>query len=365
MRNIITVPLAENNAVSMRKGIIGGSDIATILGFESFDSKYQLALKYNGHRPTVSREDQKIFDIGHAAEKYIADRFEIETGLRVAEPDYFFCAEEDAGLVAHIDREIVSSVGGKRCALECKHVNFFSARKEDSGWGEPGTAEVPPRVYAQCLWYCELGGYDMVFVARLTGDELFIYRINSNEEEQKKMFKKVLAFKRKLDSGLMPAPKTKDDIKIAYPKAAVGKKYVADEKILKLFNTYKRAKDAEDKAKKRAEDYGTRIKELLQDCELVVNDDDKVIATYKTQESLRIDEKKIKSEFQVCEDFTNRINKTLAEGFELYDENNNQVSLPEGHSFHASVPKENVQKMFADWEDVYGKKQSTRILKLK
>lgn len=365
MRNIITVPLADANAASMRKGVIGGSDIATILGFESFDSKYRLALKYNGKSPQVSREDSRIFDIGHAAEKYIAERFAIETGLRVAEPDYVYCAEEDPGLVAHIDREIIGTVAGKRCALECKHVNFFSARKEDSGWGEPGTAEVPPRVYAQCLWYCELGGYDMVFVARLTGDELFIYRVNSNEEEQKTMFRKVLAFKKKLDSGFMPAPKTKDDIRIAYPKAAEGKKYVADEKLLKLFASYRKAKAAEDKASKKAEAYGTRIKEILKECELVVNDEDKVIATCKTQESLRIDEKKIKTEFQSCDDFTNRINRILAEGFTIYDENNAPVSLPEGHCFHASVPKENVQKMFADWEDAYGKKQSSRILKIK
>lgn len=365
MRNIIKVQLNEDNRASGRKGIIGGSDIGIIMGTAKYGSKYQLAMRYLGRKTSeVSREQQKTFDIGKAAEPYIAARFEIETGYRVFEPDWLCVAEEDTGLVAHIDRLLVNTVEGKKCGLECKHVAWQAANAPDSGWGEEGTAQIPPYVLAQALWYCELWGLDRMYVARLTDDDVFIYVVDRDDELQAKILKKVIAFKKNLDKGLVPQPSTGDDMKIAYPKQVPGKKIVADDRLTKLLERHKKASERKKKAEKTVDDLKTRIIGIIGDGESVVDSEDREIATFKASVSVRMDSDKVKGVFNECDTITDRFNAVLKEHAVLVREDGTETGLPEGVA-GISVRKEDVRRAFEGWESDCMSETTTRTLRHK
>ena len=70
------MPRTVKRAVDDHKGVIGGSSLGATLGLSKYQSKHDVWLSWKGVEREVTKEQQEIFDMGHALEDFIAKQAE-------------------------------------------------------------------------------------------------------------------------------------------------------------------------------------------------------------------------------------------------------------------------------------------------
>jgi len=112
------VKMITKEQIEFRQGKIGGSDIPTILGLNKYKSVHELWCEKTGQRNRWT--GNAVTALGNYLEKYVADQYSIQTGLKVRCSNKTHIHRNHSLLICHIDRWIVSE---KRGVLECKTVN--------------------------------------------------------------------------------------------------------------------------------------------------------------------------------------------------------------------------------------------------
>jgi putative phage-type endonuclease len=184
--------------LTARRGGIGASEIAAVLGISPWESPFSLYWrKVNGWTADINDE----MTAGTRAEPVIADWFaemcliEGEDVLRLgglyanaerpwqlATPDRLICKDRlcgncDAGLpMACVCGEDLAAL------LECKYVVHGW-----DGWGEPGTDDIPVHYRAQALWQLDVMGVDEVYVAAWHGATFREYLVRRDETDLRMM----------------------------------------------------------------------------------------------------------------------------------------------------------------------------------
>lgn len=145
---------------------LGGSRIAALLGLSPWESPYSVWCQMAG---LVEKDKQtKEQARGHYLESGIAAWFaDQHPEYQVREAGTYVHAERDYQL-ANPDRLLLGMPGhfpepGVRAGLELK------TDAEASGWGKPGTDEIPPYYRPQVQWYMDTLGVDVWHVVVLTG----------------------------------------------------------------------------------------------------------------------------------------------------------------------------------------------------
>jgi len=155
--------------LALRQGRIGASEIAALVGEDSFQSPLDLWLKKTGR---VKDEPSTQSEWGHRIEGLVADQFAQKHGVTLAKTPTLTCDLFPLA-AATPDRLIV----GQPACLEAKNVGYRMMHKwrvGSDGW------RAPAYVQLQGQWQCLVGGFDRFHVAAFLGgrddyDEAFAY----------------------------------------------------------------------------------------------------------------------------------------------------------------------------------------------
>lgn len=152
-----------------RAGGIGGSEIAAVMGLSPYESRFSLWHRKKGLIGPVEESPQMRWGKKH--EPTICAEFaELHPDAGVV-PSPTFAAAGRPWQIANPDRLLVGTEPGATrptALLEAK------TARDDEGWGEEGTGEIPVWYRAQCIWYLDVLGVDRCHVAVLIGN--FDYR---------------------------------------------------------------------------------------------------------------------------------------------------------------------------------------------
>jgi len=158
--------------LEQRRSGIGGSDAATVLGLNPFTTAYELYLDKIGEAPPEDEDFLKESRYwGSVLEEPVCNRYAEEFDYKIQRANQLIRSKEHPFMIANIDRKVVG-LKQLRIGFEAK-----TAARPD-GWGESGSAEIPPYIMLQCQHYLAVTGYDFWDLAVLIGNRDFrTYRI--------------------------------------------------------------------------------------------------------------------------------------------------------------------------------------------
>ncbi|MFI1524973.1 YqaJ viral recombinase family protein [Streptomyces griseus] len=161
---------------------IGGSEIAAVMGISPYESRFSLWHRKQGLIAPVEESEEMFW--GKVHEPAICERFDsLHPELRVAySPTY--AAAGRPWQIANPDRLIVTDyiTGTPTAIVEAK------TARDDHGWGNSGTDDIPVHYRAQALWYLDVLQVSRCHVAVLiAGSEYREYVIDYSPHEAQTM----------------------------------------------------------------------------------------------------------------------------------------------------------------------------------
>ena len=306
---MITVnPIIRKLDADAREGIIGSSSVGAIAGLPGYVSEYRVWRDFMGFRDKPDDDTQWTYDKGHILEESIAELFTKRTGIELRKSDAYIDPDHPE-LICHPDRIAAETIDGKVIAVECKTAGTYSIRK--GGWeaAEPvmipyvDGAEVldgrslPPQYYAQCQWYYAICGFDAVFLARLTDNELYIYYVPEDERFGKELYSGALEWIEAVRSGYIPEITDPREIRIAYPRETPGTATMIDDETMRIYTALLDAEKRRKEAADEEQDLKLKLGEKMKDAEILVGRDGKKLLTWKTETRLTFDAKRFRAEF--------------------------------------------------------------------
>ncbi|NUQ95338.1 MAG: hypothetical protein HOY79_01810 [Streptomyces sp.] len=176
---------------------IGGSEIAAVLGISPYESRFSLWHRKKGLVTPVEETDVMYWGKRH--EPTICDEFARQHDGWQLRPAPTYAAAGRPWQIANPDRLIVDDFGDTTAILEAK------TARDDTGWGEEGSSDVPVHYRAQCLWYLDVLGVDRCHVAVLiAGCDYREYEIEADDDEAYMMRTAAQAFMRSLTASERP-----------------------------------------------------------------------------------------------------------------------------------------------------------------
>lgn len=160
LKFVSTVNMSHEEWLERRRGTIGGSDAAAVVGLNPFSSPYALWAEKTGRVPGFA--GNLATEVGTYMEEFVAKKFEQETGKKVRRcnniiynPDYPFAH-------VNIDRDVIAEDAG----LECKTTDSLNLKKFKNG-------EYPENYYCQCVHSMAVTGKQRWYLAVLIGNKEF------------------------------------------------------------------------------------------------------------------------------------------------------------------------------------------------
>ena len=181
--------------LSWRRGGVGGSDAAVIVGLNPCRSRLELYADKLGLMP--EREDSEAMRIGRDLEAYVAQRWAEATGKKYRRTNFMYCHDRYDFIRANIDREVI----GENAGLECKTTSVFNKSDFENG-------ETPLTYYCQCQHYMAVMGYERMYLAVLVlGKAFYHFVIERSEEEINALLENEVEFwKQHVENGIPPEP---------------------------------------------------------------------------------------------------------------------------------------------------------------
>jgi putative phage-type endonuclease len=179
---------------------IGGSEIAAVMGISPYESRFSLWHRKQGLIGPVEESPQMRWGKKH--EPTICAEFaELHPDAGVV-PSPTFAAAGRPWQIANPDRLLVGTKPGTarpEALLEAK------TSRDDEGWGEEGTDQIPVWYRAQGLWYLDVLGVDRCHVAVLIGTcDYREYVVEYDPADALKMRGAAAEFMRTLAAGERP-----------------------------------------------------------------------------------------------------------------------------------------------------------------
>lgn len=297
--------------IAERQTGIGGSDVGVILGVNKWKSPVALWLEKTGQvQNTVSSE---AAEWGNRLESVVADKYAEKNGYRVERLNRSLVHPEHDFARANIDRAVCDAgtipvhraTGQLRPVawlLEVKTANEYTK----SLWGDVGTDQVPDSYIAQCAWYMAITGARRCDVAVLIGGQQYReFVIHRDEELISAVIEsaRVFWFDHVL-ADIPPPPMSKADVELLHPTStkttvlASNAQRAAQER-LKALKVEAKSLDAE-----RSE-LETVIADGMSNADTLIDPDGKTIATWKSQDTNRLDTKALKASHpEIAKQFT-------------------------------------------------------------
>ena len=273
-----------------RKGI-GGSDIAAICGLSPWATPFDVYLSKTGMLPDEQDKDWLYW--GRVLENVIADEYAKQQNVKIRKIKNIIRHKKYSHRAASIDRAIIANDRGKGI-LECKTANTFMG----SEWGHEDSENIPVWYKAQIQWYLGVTGWNYADVAVLIGGQIFkTYQFEPDRELILEMFEMADDFWYNHVVRLIPPPlETVSDVVKAYPfddgGSVVTSQEVADAR--QRLSEIKKIESSLAEEKKRLQ---FRVEEWMGQSSTLIGVDGKKLATWKRQESTRVDVNKLRKQF--------------------------------------------------------------------
>lgn len=283
-----------------RKGIIGGSQVGALMGLRGYVSKYAVWRAYMGYKDEISEETAWAFFLGHEMEKTIAASFSFKTGIELEEVPLALYDKERPYIILHPDRQFALEINGKRYAVECKNASVNAVKKH---WVEPveyeGTtciddkvvvydeSSLPPQYRAQCYWYTAFG-YDGVFLARMTDNQLFVYYVESDERVERALYNSAVRFRNNTEAGIIPEPENSRQIALSYPDAE-NTSIMIDSESLDVYKNLLRLKDEKADLELDIELDKSKLMGYMKDNERLISQEGKTLVSWKKEKRKNFD----------------------------------------------------------------------------
>lgn len=274
---------------SIRQSGIGGSDAAVILGLSHWKSPVQLYYEKRGEIGLDPPNEAMHF--GNLLEEVIAREYARRTGQKVARVNSTLRHPDHSWMMAHIDRRILNQADGM--LLECKTAGKWW---KASDWGESGTSDIPDYYMPQIQHYLAVTGWKSAdLAALLAGNDFRIYSIERDDHYIKNLIASEADFWRRIQENDPPGPESEDDCRLLWADAN-GETAIASDEILEAFHTLHSVRERikNDEATESA--LKIKIQEFMADNTFLIGPSGEKLATWKNQESIRLDTARIKSE---------------------------------------------------------------------
>ena len=285
------MPRTVKRDVDDRKGVIGGSSLGATLGLSNYQSKHDVWLSWKGVERKVTKEQQEIFDMGHALEDFIAKQAEKKYGVKVKKTSLAYVHPQYDWLICHPDRLVVGKIDGKRIGMEIK-----SSSSYDDRWGEVDSSEVPMDYLCQCHDYIMCDVCDEVWLIRFSNNRLTRYIIKKDEELEEMILSQAAEELSKWERGEEPAIEDYDEARSYYNDSTEGDIEATDE-ILKTAEEVKALKMQTKEIDNRIDELKAKIISFMKDKERLVNHFGEKLFTYKRYESTNFDTKSFQKDY--------------------------------------------------------------------
>ena len=293
-----------------RRGFLGGSDAAAVMGLRPWSTPVELWLEKTGRKaheaPTKAR--QRMFDRGHKLEPFIRDMVIDkldDMGLHV---ELIACNErysdpEHGFMSCEIDFELrltgAVEIGGRLVVFDGEHVNADAksvsgfARKK---WGDENTEDVPIEYAAQFMFGLALTGRRYCLVAALRSfDDVDVYWVVRDDETIDAMKPKLAEFWiEHVLKDVPPDPLKFTDIKLLFPLDD-GQPVEASDDIADKVNQLRAIKAQIKQWEDTAEVLTFEIGDFISPHALLLHQG-REIASWKAQSSTRLDTAALKAE---------------------------------------------------------------------
>ena len=297
-----TKDMSREEWLEWRRGGIGGSDAATIVGLNPYCSLLELYADKIGMMP--DKEDSEAMRIGRDLEEYVASRWAEKTGKKYRKTNYMYAHDQYDFIRANVDREVV----GENAGLECKTTSVYNKHDFEDG-------EIPLWYYCQCQHYMAVKNYDRMHLAILVlGKGFYDFVIERNENEIAVLIDNEIEFwNHHVKAQVPPSPDGSESsanaIKAISSHSNVDSGLSSDllllmdkEDDLARYNTLKQ----------QYEELGKEIDTIKQELMLALADNEygesaQYKVSYKAQSSTRLDSKKLKAE---CPEIFNKYAQT-------------------------------------------------------
>lgn len=181
---------AEADWLEWRRGGIGASDVAALLGISRWASPWSVWADKVGLLPP--QPDNGKMEFGRRAETIIAPWFTDKTGLYVA-GEQMWCTNPDRPWMRATPDGMVfegqSYAGGEGFALDEGLGGFEMKTAPGSTWGE-----IPAHYQAQAQWQMAVTGWERVWFAVLHGWHLEVYELDRDQADIDLMIERADAF---------------------------------------------------------------------------------------------------------------------------------------------------------------------------
>ena len=194
IRKISTKNMNHDEWLERRRGSIGGSDAAAIVGLSPWASPFSVWAEKTGRLPEAS--DNEAMRQGRDLEDYVARRWTEFTDKRVHRENAILYNPAYPFAHANVDRVIT----GENAGLECKTTSALNIRRFH------GT-DFPEQYYVQCVHYMAVTGAERWHLAALVfGREFFTFTLERNQEEIDALMKAEADFWKLVRDDTPPLP---------------------------------------------------------------------------------------------------------------------------------------------------------------
>ena len=295
------MPRTVKRAVNDHKGVIGGSSLGATLGLSKYQSKHDVWLAWKGVEREVTKEQQEIFDMGHALEDFIAKQAEKKYGVKVKKTSLAYVHPQYDWRICHPDRLVVGKIDGKRVGMEIK-----SSSSYDDRWGEVDTSEVPMDYLCQCHDYIMCDVCDEVWLIRFSNNRLTRYIIKKDEELEEMILSQAVEEMRKWEDGEEPKIEDYEEARRYYSDSTEGDIEATDE-ILKIAEEIKSLKEQKKTMEDRIDELKAQIIVFMKDKKRLVDHFNNKLFSYTRIEQTNFDTKAFQKDYpKLYEEYTNK-----------------------------------------------------------
>ncbi|AKG05549.1 hypothetical protein AAV35_012850 [Salimicrobium jeotgali] len=283
-----TSDMEHKEWLESRKKGIGGSDAASIAGFNKWKSPVVVYMEKVGEIESES-SNAEAAHFGNVLEEVVAKEFTLRTGMKVRKRNAVLQHPEHEWMLANVDRLIV----GKNEGLECKTASEYL---KDEWTGD----ETPMAYLLQCQHYMAVTGADAWWIAVLIGGNKFVYKKIERDEE---LIANLIDLEKEFweENVLKQEPPEIDGsdastalLKSMYPEAEPESETDLDAEADKLLDGLEQIKEEEKEIKERKKKYENQLKEKLGTYEKGFSNH--YVVTFKNQERRTVDSKRLKAE---------------------------------------------------------------------
>lgn len=280
--------LTERQKVLRRNGI-GGSDVAAIFGISPYKNRtpYTLYLeKVEGIEPEISPEWQDELNYRSMMELSLAKIYTLKTGKETSPDGTIYYAKDFPWMFANIDRMVEDGT-----ILEIK------TSKYKTGWGQPGTDEIPYQYLLQVAHYCfVLDKPKCDLIVQFGNFEFQIYTYERNKALEVKLVEGCRDFWiNHVQKKIPPEYTERDDLDKLY-KTVKGKLAEANHDILQMIEEYKLLQAQEKEITDKKETLKNKVKLYMEDADKLVYQG-QVLASLSSFETNRLNTDLLKKKF--------------------------------------------------------------------